>query len=75
MNDKEQLDLQIAYKAMYEFLVGYYDRTGSDDVGALLGSMSLLSDGSTADPACWQDWLDSIDKAKSGADVSLGLQK
>lgn len=61
---KDKLDIQTAYAAMYEFLVGYYDRTKSDDVGALLGSMSLLADGGTADPAMWQDWLESIDRAK-----------
>lgn len=73
---KDRLDIRIAYAAMYEFLVGYYERTKSDDVGALLGSMSLLDDGETADPAIWQDWLESIEKAKEHAvDQSLGLKK
>lgn len=41
------MDDRTAYTAMYEFLVGYYERTKSDDVGALLGGMSLLADGDT----------------------------
>ena len=73
---KDQLDIRTAYAAMYEFLTGYYKRTKSDDVGALLGSMSLLEDGRTADPAIWQDWLESIEKAKEQVvDQSLGLKK
>ena len=73
MDDQKLLDVRTAYAAMYEFLVGFYERTNSDDVGALLGSMSLLSDGNTADPAIWQDWLDSIDKAKSDGNMLLKL--
>ena len=74
MNDK--LDIRTAYAAMYEFLIGYYERTKSDDVGSLLGSMSLLDDGGTADPTMWQDWLECIEKAKrQEIDQSLGLKK
>jgi len=73
MNNK--LDIQTAYAAMYEFLVGYYERTKSGDVGALLGSMSRLDDGKILDPAVWQDWLESIEKAKKQeVDQSLGLK-
>lgn len=61
---------------MYAFLERYYDETKSDDVGALLGSMSLLPDGGTADPDVWQDWLESVKKAKEHAvDLSLSLRK
>ena len=34
-----------AYLAMYSFLSDYYDTTNSDEIGGLLGSMSLLEDG------------------------------
>ena len=70
----KSLDNKTAYVAMYEFLVGYYERTKSDDVGALLGGMSLLADGDTADPAMWSDWLECVSNAKHGkADISLKL--
>jgi len=46
-----------AYRAMFYFLEAYYERTGADDVGALLGSMQLLEDGMPADSAIWSEWL------------------
>ncbi|RDV39156.1 hypothetical protein DV096_00865 [Bradymonadaceae bacterium TMQ3] len=49
-----------AYKAMYVFLDDIYQRTRSDTLGALLGSMSLLADGETADPAIWRDWENAV---------------
>ena len=60
----EKLDIKLAYAAMFEFLAAYYDRTSSEEVSALLGSMSLLADGGTADPAIWDDRLASVEKAK-----------
>ena len=42
---------------MVLFLETYYERTQSDEIGALLGSLQLLEDGKPADPAMWQDWL------------------
>lgn len=65
----ETLDIKLAYAAMFEFLVAYYDRTSSNEVGALLGSMSLLPDGGTADPAIWEEWLESIEKAKNAREM------
>jgi hypothetical protein len=65
-----------AYLAMYSFLENEYEMTKSDDIGSLLGGMSLLQDGSTADPAAWSDWENSINRVKSGeADALLKLQK
>ena len=58
MNNKE------AYLAMVNFLEKYYNRTGSDDIGALLGSMILLDDEETMDPAVWIDWIDAINNTK-----------
>jgi hypothetical protein len=70
------MDEKTAYAAMYEFLVDYYERTKSDDVGALLGGMSLLADGNPADPAIWSDWMTSVAKAKGQeSDLSLDLKK
>ena len=54
-----------AYVAMFAFLEHRYRLTESDDLGALLGSMSLLPGGGTADPAIWEDWLNAIKEAES----------
>lgn len=62
-----------AYAAMFAFLEHRYRLTESDDLGALLGSMSLLPGGSTADPAIWEDWLNAIKEAESG-DVGIDME-
>ena len=54
-----------AFLAMYAFLEKHYALTSSDDVGALLGSLSLLPDGNSADPAVREDWEESIEKVKA----------
>lgn len=51
-----------AFQAMQLFLEEYYKRTGSDDIGSLLGDLILLSDCKTADPAAWHDWMQCVDK-------------
>lgn len=56
-----------AYAAMFAFIEHRYRLTESDDLGALLGGMSLLPGGGTADPAVWDDWLSAIRKAESGS--------
>jgi len=53
-----------AFIAMQYFLEQFYERTGSDDVGALLGDMLILDDGETMDPAAWEDWIVAVKKAK-----------
>ena len=62
---KDKLNYLEAYKAMFCFLENYYNQTGSDDVGALLGSMQILENTSTADPAIWNDWKDCVEKTIS----------
>lgn len=49
---------------MREFLELYYSHTKSDDVGDILSAtqLSIWEDGGTADPACWREWLQCIDK-------------
>ena len=70
------MDDKTAYLAMFDFLEQRYESTRSDDIGALLGSMSLLNDGGTADPALWSDWLTSVQKAQRGAvDALLELKR
>jgi hypothetical protein len=58
-----------AFEAMVKFLEGFFIRTGSDDVGALLGDLQFLADSHTADPAAWNDWLDCIEKVKGTEQV------
>ena len=52
-----------AFRAMVLFLERYFERTQSDDVGALLGDLQLLDDGLTADPAAWPEWLECVQVA------------
>ena len=49
-----------AYAAMQLFLEDYFQKTSSDSLGSLLGSMSFLEDGHTADPALWVDWTEAV---------------
>ena len=55
-----------AFLAMYSFLEKYYESTQSDDVGALLGSLSLLNDGNPADPAIQEEWIIAVNKVLEG---------
>jgi hypothetical protein len=61
-----QLTESQAYLAMFAFLRDHYSRTGSDDLGALLGDLLLLSDGSPSDPAVKSDWAKAVSEAKAG---------
>ena len=65
-----------AYAAMYLFLGELYERAGYDQLGGILGGMSLLNDGTTADPAYWHDWLRMVEKSKGqNPDMGLHLQR
>ncbi len=57
-------DIQ-ALKAMQLFLEGYFERTKSDDIGSLLGDLQLADDGTTFDPAVWDEWLDCVTRART----------
>lgn len=61
---------------MFAFLKAYYDRGQSDEIGGLLGSLSLLQDGSPADPAYLSDWNAAVEAALSGrVDATLRLSR
>lgn len=51
-----------AYNAMINTIESYNKYLQSDDINCLLSSMSLTTfeDGSSADPAVWEDWENSI---------------
>ena len=66
MSDDIKITVQDAYIAMYRFLEHEYNMTKSDEIGGMLGSMSLLDDGKTADPAIWNDWLRIVEEVLSG---------
>jgi hypothetical protein len=68
----EQISVRQAYLAMYSFLDELYTKYGFDQVGQLLGSLSLLSDGSPADEAVQSDWLNAVQRAK-GDQVNAAL--
>ncbi len=64
-----------AYSAMFVYLEEVFARTQSDDLGALLGGMSLLADGGTADPAAWADWEAAVRRVVEGeVDLELSLR-
>ena len=64
-----------AFQAMYLFLSNYWESTKSDEIGALLGGLSLLSDGTAADPAYSNEWKKSVQKVLSGpTDINLHLR-
>jgi hypothetical protein len=63
-----------AYAAMYYFLEGYYGRGRSDEIGGMLGGMSLLGDGGTADPAVKFDWQRAVQRAMTEGNAGLALR-
>ena len=76
VNENDKISIKEAYTAMYAFLENEYSLTNSDDIGGLLGGMSLLQDGTTADPAAWDDWLQSVQKALNNeCDITLRFVK
>jgi hypothetical protein len=70
-----QLSGKQAYLAMYAFLLAEYERSPSEVLAVLLGGMSLLPGGRTADPAVETDWDDACRAAVDGrVDASLRLK-
>ncbi|HEY9262181.1 hypothetical protein [Chitinophaga sp.] len=61
----DQLTNQQAYTAMCIFLDALYERTKSADLAGFLGGFQLLADGTSADPAAWQDWMIAVNKVLS----------
>jgi hypothetical protein len=62
-----------AYIAMFTFLEKQWELSRSEELGALLGSLSLLSDGTPADPALGTDWATSVAAALKG-DASAAMK-
>ncbi|MBP6870359.1 hypothetical protein KBC04_05725 [Candidatus Babeliales bacterium] len=56
-----KLTTEQSFNVMYEFLDIYFLQNRSGDLATILGGMSFLQDGGTADPAMWGMWIESID--------------
>ena len=61
----QHLTQEQAYLAMYAFLAKQFS-LGCDELGDILGSMSVLPDGRPANPALFTDWQEAISAAISG---------
>ena len=55
-----------AYSAMFIFLKEAWKRINSDGLAMILGDMSLLEDGTPADPAVVEDWKSAVARALGG---------
>lgn len=65
-----------AYLAMFSFLEDYYNRTKSDEIGAMLGAMCLTNDGMPMDIAYWHEWQEAVGKALAGSvDAEMRLSE
>jgi hypothetical protein len=74
MDMEDKITTKEAYAAMFAYLKTLYDMTGSDDLGVFLGSMSLLEDGTPADPGVWDDWMEAVQQARLGqVDLTLAI--
>lgn len=75
----ELVSKRVAYFAMFEYLKRYFERGASDEVGGMLGGLSLLPDGGSADPAALEDFSSCIEavmtaESKGGyADCSMRI--
>ena len=58
----ESLSSKEALEAMILFLDLYWERGKSEEIGGLLGSLTLLEDGVCADPALSHDWNECVKK-------------
>ena len=75
-SEMRNLTVEEAYQAMFNMLERYYARAASDDIGGLLGDMSLLEDGTSADPAMMSEWVDCVAAARQGrGDAKMYLKR
>lgn len=72
--DDVHISVREGYLAMFYFMSSQYHSLESEEIGALLGSMSLLDDGRPADPAVWKDWVSSVEKALAVRDGAAKLK-
>ena len=70
-----KLTTREAYLSMFIFLDELYKSAKLDDLGWLLSGMSLLEDNNPVDPAMWEIWLESIEKAKDDKNIEIARLK
>lgn len=71
--NRKILTIEESYMTMYKFIEGYYYRLNNPDLLAmLLGGFRLRENGSTVDPAAWEDWLEAIEAVLREADGEKG---
>lgn len=76
MTIEKDLTKEEAYLAMFSFLEDYYERTNSDEIGSLLSSMCLMTDGMPMDQAFWDEWEQAVQKAlKEDVDAEAKFSK
>lgn len=63
---EDNLTSKQAFLAMFAYLEIHFERFGPGQIGTVLSELSLLPDGGTSDPAAWDDWLKSVQRARRG---------
>lgn len=58
------LTVEEAYAGMVRYLEKYYERTHTEDVGALPGDLQIDGEGKPFDPAAWEDWIEATVSVK-----------
>ncbi|KAB0264981.1 hypothetical protein [Microvirga brassicacearum] len=69
------LTVREAYLAMYRFMEVIADRDNLDGFNVMLGSMSFLRDGSTADAGMWWDWEQAVKRVEGDLDSKLSIEE
>lgn len=59
------MDELLAYRMMFQFLEDRYNRLPSDDLGNLLGELTLQRDGKPNDPAVVAEWERAVEAVKA----------
>lgn len=57
-------DMLRAYFAMLEYLEAFWKRGNSEEIAGMLGDMQLLQNGTSMDPAVWEDWKVAWERSK-----------
>lgn len=65
------MNLSEGYRIMLCYLNSYYWKNKLDELGGLLGSMSLLSDNTPADPAFEEDWKIAVSQIAGQKDTDI----